>query len=119
MLIAVPRFIIQPIIENAFIHGLSQNSGTIRIDTWKEDDQLVIRIEDNGKGMTPEQLRLLLAKLYEKDSQYDHLKDKKFAGIGLSNILERLKILYGEAFEIQIESEEAQGTQITMKLPKR
>jgi two-component system sensor histidine kinase YesM len=118
MLIGVPRFIIQPIIENAFIHGLSQSSGTIGIESWIDNEKLVIKITDNGKGMSQEQLRTLLSKLYEPENAPNHLKDEKFAGIGLSNVVERLQILYGDAFAIQIESQVDQGTQITIMLPR-
>jgi signal transduction histidine kinase len=101
----IPPLILQPIVENAVRHGLlsKKEGGTIRISTRKQQNFLVIRVEDNGVGMPEEKVRLLLQ---------DRLPG---AGVGVSNVNNRLKSIYGE--ELQIESREGKGTGVTIRIP--
>ena len=115
----VPRFFLQPLIENALIHGLSQSGGMIRVKAWVDTGKLIVYVEDNGAGMdavTLTKLRHKLAMSSEQE-QPEMEKHKGFSSIGLSNVNERMRMTYGDEFEMQMESEPGQGTRITMFIP--
>lgn len=104
--------IIQPIVENAFIHGLEakEGEGEIKIDV-NMTDSLYIIVEDDGIGMTGETLEEI------KDSLNDYARLTR-SSIGLNNVNQRIKLLYGDKYGLLIESEENKGTKITIQLPK-
>lgn len=105
--------IIQPIVENAFVHGLELKEGTGEIYIYiEEKEQLVIHVIDNGVGIGEKKLQELRNKLNDMESL-----DKN--NIGLSNVNLRIKLLYGEDYGIIINSRENIGTAVTILLPKR
>ncbi|MEQ7049749.1 sensor histidine kinase [Paenibacillaceae sp. P-4] len=117
----VPRFMIQPIIENAIIHGFHQYGGQIEIEAYTvkvdEESSLLIKIHDNGVGMTPERLQELITKL--ENGQGEAAPNKSgFSGIGVTNVYQRLKLIYGGKFLMRISSEVDVGTTITLQLPQ-
>ena len=95
--------LLQPIVENSLKHGLREKleGGAILIRATARDGRLVIEVEDNGIGI-PE---ARLAKVYEE-------------GIGISNVHERLRVLYGGDFTMDITSHEGQGTRIRIEVPE-
>jgi len=99
----VPSMLLQPIVENAIKHGLAPRlaGGQIHIRTHRRDGRLAIEIDDNGMGMSPERLREVYG-----------------GGIGISNVHERLRLLYGDQFEMDIRSQAGQGTQIRIEIPE-
>jgi two-component system, LytTR family, sensor kinase len=99
----VPSMLLQPMIENCIKHGLAPRleGGEIHIRTRLADGRLSIEIEDNGMGIPPERL----AEVYG-------------GGIGISNVHERLRLLYGDQFKMDIRSQEGQGTQIRIEIPE-
>jgi len=99
----VPSMLLQPIVENAIKHGLAPRlaGGQIHIRTHRRDGRLAIEIDDNGMGMSPERLREVYG-----------------GGIGISNVHERLRLLYGVQFEMDIRSQAGQGTQIRIEIPE-
>ena len=99
----VPSMLLQPMIENSIKHGLDPRleGGQIHIRTRRTDGRLYIEIEDNGVGISRERL----AEVYG-------------GGIGISNVHERLRLLYGDQFKMDIRSEEGQGTQIHIEIPE-
>jgi two-component system LytT family sensor kinase len=99
----VPSMLLQPIVENAIKHGLAPRlaGGQIHLRTLRRDGRLTIEIEDNGLGMSPERLQEVFA-----------------GGIGISNVHERLRLLYGDQFEMRIRSREGEGTQIRIDIPE-
>ncbi len=107
----VPVFVLQPLIENAVIHGISkkEQGGRITILTEQKDGCLHIRVSDTGVGMDPETLQGLLQKLKGGAS------DTR-VGIGIGNLYQRLCSLYGED-AMQISSEAGKGTQIDIMIP--
>jgi two-component system sensor histidine kinase YesM len=116
----VPRFFLQPLIENALIHGLNQSAGTIVLQACVEEDTLIVAVEDSGLGMPEEALQRLRQRLAsgaerEKSDVESH---KGFSSIGLSNVSERMRMTYGEGFVMQIDSKEGEGTRITMFIPR-
>lgn len=101
----IPKLIIQPFIENSFFHGFAgMNSGNINVFINKNDDLLLIEILDNGHGM---------------DCSKDVTTQKKyhFTGIGINNVDERIRLLYGESYGIEVQSEVGSGTSIMIHLP--
>ncbi|MCI6677061.1 MAG: sensor histidine kinase [Clostridiales bacterium] len=107
----IPKMILQPFVENAFFHAFpNEQKGTIEIFVRALDGKLQIQIEDDGVGMTSERLM----KLTEKNRKVEH-----FGGIGINNVDDRLQLIYGQEYGIQIQSEENNGTTVTIFLPKR
>lgn len=106
----VPKLILQPFVENAFFHAFPQGEkGTISIFVRQSNSLLKVEIEDNGIGMSSETLRDLLDK---KNVSREH-----FTGIGVNNVDDRMKLIYGENYGILVESQERQGTRITVCFP--
>jgi two-component system LytT family sensor kinase len=99
----VPSMLLQPIVENALKHGLAGKlgGGELTIRTESRDGRLVIAIEDNGAGIPKERM----AQVFED-------------GIGISNVHERLRVLYGSDFRMDISSQEGEGTRISIDIPE-
>lgn len=117
----VPRFILQPIIENAYKHGFTGKSGFITINADKVEENLQISVSDNGLGMDTNTLsslqeRLMLNKRQIIEGSADN-GSNHLSGIGLSNVYERLKLIYGEQFQMTIQSENNLGTRVVMIFP--
>lgn len=106
--IEVPVLCIQPIVHNAIIHGIlpKDGKGEIVINVQRTDDELLVNIEDNGIGMTEVEVINAYKKGYGSG-----------CGIGISNVNERLKLLYGENYGLKIESEYMEGTTVFFKIP--
>lgn len=108
----VPKLILQPFVENAFFHAFPEGrSGRIQVFVKESGDNLKFDIKDDGIGIKTEQLRAL----YEKDSK----KSEHFTGIGIGNVDDRIKLIYGLDYGINIVSEEGEGTTVTLILPKK
>ena len=108
----VPKMFIQPIVENAVFHGLAENidqNSMITISCHHDTQYFVISVIDNGVGMSKETLQKLRTELNEDDSPKN--------SIGLKNVVARMKLLFGETFEIQIDSVKGEGSIFTLKFP--
>lgn len=115
----VPRFFLQPIIENAIIHGNYKNKKeTIKIIANEQiDTYLELFISDNGKGMDKLTLEQLRKKVFQLNSN-DYVKShQSFNGIGVQNVYQRMKLIYGEAFQFRIDSIEGEGTTLSFQIP--
>jgi two-component system, LytTR family, sensor kinase len=99
----VPSMLLQPIVENALKHGLRAKlgGGELTIRTATQDGRLVITIEDNGVGIPKERMKQVFGE-----------------GIGISNVHERLRVLYGSDFRMDITSREGEGTRIQIDIPE-
>lgn len=107
----IPKLIMQPFIENAFFHAFpSGRRGTIQIFIGQKEGKLEMQITDDGVGM--EQTKA--EQMVEQETKREH-----FSGIGIHNVQDRLKLLYGEGYGIHIDSEEREGTTVTITLPIR
>ncbi len=95
------KFILQPIVENAILHGFAKNKfdGRIIIDGYVEENDLVLTIADNGIGM-------------------EAPNKKGFSGIGIMNIQKRLKMNFGAAYGLEIESRPGEGTCVRIRIPR-
>jgi len=106
----LPGLTLQPLVENAIKHGIYPMStpGEILISALVEEENLVVRIRDNGVGITAEKLARIHAGVEVSTSGL---------GIGLQNVEQRLQILYGKSAVFVIESSEGKGTEVTLRIP--
>lgn len=104
--------LIQPIVENALLHGLEEveENGRIVIHIQKVQKRLIIDVYDNGCGMDQEELKQM------KQNMYNHPKDSS-KSIGLANIYQRIQLYYGKEYGLKVDSEKGVGTIFTMTLP--
>ncbi|MDR6553474.1 sensor histidine kinase [Paenibacillus qinlingensis] len=122
LLIQIPRFLLQPLIENAYIHGLKSKAGEITIvSRIAEDGRLQVEIQDSGVGMTPERLLTLRNHLEATPttSVVVEASSPSLSGIGIHNVFERLRMIYGLRFDYEIESNLGRGTQIILRFPQQ
>lgn len=105
--------LLQPIVENAFVHGLEGKEGTGNIDITinKKDKFLVIEVADNGLGIQKDKLDYLIKKIND-------FGDDINKSIGLSNVNQRIRLCYGENYGINIESKLNEGTKVSILLPE-
>lgn len=114
----VPCFFLQPLIENSILHGFDEKSGTITITSKMEGDGVRISVADNGKGLTPDQLQQLQAELQLTDSfEAENRNQSSFTGIGIGNVYQRMHLIYGYKFQMNIVNLSSGGTQITFYIP--
>ena len=99
----VPSMLLQPLVENSIKHGLSGKveGGTIRIRTRRTESKLHLLVEDDGIGIPEARLATLLDQ-----------------GIGVSNVNERLKVLFGNQYRMWIDSQPGRGTSIQIEMPE-
>lgn len=111
-----PRFILQPLVENSMIHGLSKKRGTkrIKIAILMDQKYAIIEVSDNGAGIPQEKLAMLTQILNGK--MIDPVFEADGSGIGLSNVSERIKAFFGMESGISITSVTGEGTSCTLKL---
>ncbi|MBQ1424270.1 MAG: sensor histidine kinase, partial [Lachnospiraceae bacterium] len=103
------KITLQPIIENAIYHGINGlvDDGEIIISVRSDGDDIVMSVEDNGTGMSEEQIDAIMNKEHS---------DR--AGIGIKNVNDRLKIYFGSAYGITIDSVPDEGTRVDIRMPK-
>lgn len=113
----VPQLIIQPVVENAVKYGLKPKSGTgvIAVNAREEDGCLEITVMDNGVGMEPERLQTVQERL-ESPETVKHPKSKR-ASLGLKNVYDRIKLMFGDTYGLEISSFENIGTMVKYRLP--
>ena len=112
MQVRLPSFTLQPIVENAFLHGLSrrEENGRILLRIWQEGDLLYVSVMDNGAGMTVEQLAALRERMQQSE--------QTGRGIGLGNISRRISMLYPGG-DLRIYSKPNRGTVIQCIIPQK
>ena len=113
----VPQLIIQPVVENAVKYGLKPKDGTgvIAVNAKEEEGCLVITVMDNGVGMEPERLKAVQKRL-ESPETVKHPRSKR-ASLGLKNVYDRIKLMFGDAYGLEISSFENIGTMVKYRLP--
>lgn len=109
----IPRFILQPIVENAISHGLGNltSVGTLEISAFEKNDRLYIQIEDDGEGMDQEKV----AEIVRFINTEKPVEGKK--NIGIRNVNQRIKLACGEQYGIIIENTPYQESRFTIQLP--
>ncbi|MCM3781584.1 sensor histidine kinase [Neobacillus mesonae] len=107
----MPKMILQPMIENAIFHGLSEleEDGIITIRIHLRDSDIAIEVSDNGVGMDPHTIQHFMEERLDAD--------KGSMGIGLRNVQRRIQLHFGELYRLQVYSEVGEGTMFTIMLP--
>ena len=105
------KLILQPILENAINYGVSgmDDCGEIRVTGRLEDGNVILSVTDNGIGMSEEQVALILT-----DSSRMH---KRGSGVGLVNVNNRIRLLFGGEYGLTVESEPDEGTTVSVRIP--
>jgi two-component system, LytTR family, sensor kinase len=103
MELIVPSMILQPLVENSIKHGLSRKvgAGSITIRSRRENGRAIIEVEDDGMGFLP-----------------DRLDQPMSSGIGLANVRERLRVIYGATYQLKLTSEPGKGTCARIEVPE-
>lgn len=110
----IPRFILQPIVENAIVHGFDKKTaiGTLEMTVEKEEERLVISVIDDGVGITLEKVEELNEFINKEER-----KKETTRSIGIKNVNQRIKLLCGNEYGIIIKSEKGYGSNIIINLP--
>lgn len=108
----IPKLILQPLVENAIFHGIAPkgSNGTIKIEFVKEDTCIRISVTDNGVGIDGKEIPQILNGRRNKET-------RGFSNIGITNIKERLKLYFGEQYDIRISSSLGFGTTVEFCIP--
>ncbi len=109
----MPRLILQPIVENSIVHGLAEKEddiGHLKISLKEEVESLLFTVEDDGRGMTQEEIEALL---HPKERE-----DDDNTSIGIENVLGRLKLNFGERGQVWMESRIGRYTRTFLRIPK-
>lgn len=108
--LTVPKMLLQPLAENAVIHGLeNRREGTLYISAHTQEDDLLVIVQDDGEGMSPERLDDIRRMLEEETPDSGQ--------IGLRNIHRRIRLSCGEKYGLTIDSAPRSGTKVTVRLP--
>ena len=111
----IPRFTLQPLVENAIFHGIepkgSAGEVTLRVERDTANGDVLIHLTDDGVGMTPEQAAKALQEPGPEEAA------AKYRHVGMWNVHKRLQYSFGEAYGLSIKSEPDIGTTVTIRLP--
>lgn len=112
---SMPSMILQPIIENSVNHGIREKEGEghIRLHVWADENDICIEIDDDGIGIDPATAR----KIMSGESAHS-LSGRDSEGIGLDNVIKRLRSYYGREDVFEIKPGEEGGTMVTLFIPK-
>ena len=102
--------LLQPIVENSVYHGLDEGENVqIWVDIFTEDEMVHISVTDNGRGISQEVLKAI------EEGQW---RKNRFNKIGLSNVKERIQIIFGKQYGLAVKSTVGKGTVVTMTIPR-
>ena len=109
----IPKLILQPIVENAIVHGIEKmvGSGIINISGAVSGNNIILKVTDNGLGINEDRIKTILSAPEHAGRTNGH------TNIGLRNVDRRIKIYYGEEYGVQIQSREGRGTTVTLSFP--
>ena len=112
--ILIPKFTLQPIVENCIIHGFEEETeyNSIVITAKIHENIFEISVTDNGKGIQPRKVR-------ELEYALNHQEGLKFSHVGIQNVHERIRHIYGNEYGLKIQSFENDGTRVTACFPIR
>lgn len=108
----VPKLLLQPLVENAIYHGIKNKRGIGRIVIRgiKRDTEMLFLVQDNGKGMSQEEIQQLRKKIENRE-------EKEAGNFGLRNVNERIKTYYGESYGLTLEQNQGGGITVLVLLP--
>ncbi|QTH44535.1 sensor histidine kinase [Cohnella sp. LGH] len=104
----IPRLLLHPLVENAIVHGFENKVGNVDLSIVcrRSGDELEVEIKDNGIGMSEETLAAIRGGTHQ-------------GGIGINNVHNRIRLYYGEAYGLDIDSESGIGTRVSLRIPYR
>ena len=107
--VEIPKFIIQPLVENYFVHGIDyqRQDNAIKVHAYREGEKIIVAVVDNGKGITANRLEEIRERLNQTEIETEQ-------SIGLRNVHERLQRFFGESYGLTIEGKEGEGTTIRL-----
>lgn len=111
------KLILQPLVENALYHGIKnkRQGGTISVRARRKGkDEVLLEVEDNGIGFTPEKLAQLRAELEDDSGDF-----KLESGFGIGNVNKRIRLYYGKPYGLSVESAYTAGTCVTLVIPAK
>jgi two-component system sensor histidine kinase YesM len=122
---SIPKLILQPLVENALLHGIPRKAGgQIAIQVFRREKTLVIKVTDNGKGMTREEIEQLRngssgssGSPGSPESPGRGTASSRFRKVGFSNVRERIALIYGNQFGVDITSFPGAFTCVELTLP--
>lgn len=108
------KLMLQPLVENAIYHGMEfmDGDGMIMVKAWSKEDELYLSVADNGLGMTEDKVEMILTGKSTSGNG-------RGSGIGVKNVNERIKLYFGEAYGLTIDSEPDEGTTVIIHLPAK
>jgi two-component system sensor histidine kinase YesM len=110
--LAIPRFLLQPLVENAIYHGTGERQGRVDITIRSSGaNTVLLKVEDNGSGLDPQTFEQMLTE--------DGDASRRGLGIGLSYVNRLLKRFFGEHVQIRLEDLSDVGTTLTIEIPKK
>ena len=103
------KFILQPFVENSILHGINKigNNGFISAKAWRDVDNVIFEVTDNGCGITQEEFEKI----------YDASTGTYKTGYGISNVHKRIFNVFGQGYGVWIDSKEYSGTKVTIRIP--
>jgi two-component system sensor histidine kinase YesM len=113
----VLKLILQPLVENALYHGIKnkRKGGTIIVRAMqRNENEVLLEVEDNGIGFTAEKLEQLLAELNDDSGELNFE-----SGFGIGNVNKRIRLYYGKQYGLTVKSEYSVGTCATLIIPAR
>ncbi|KRE98890.1 hypothetical protein ASG89_28410 [Paenibacillus sp. Soil766] len=115
----VPKLFLQPLIENVIEHAMDEDIVTVRIATYIEEDQFIITVSDDGKGIHEERMAQVEAHMYKESNEHgarDGFGFKK-KGFALRNVHWRIRLLFGPEYGLFLDRTHRQGTHFIVKIP--
>ena len=105
----MPKLLVQPLVENSIQHGIDMQSGSgmLTVIARRQENEVIIEIEDNGVGMAPEKVRQVM--------EVPQVTDRPH--LGIKNVNDRIKLHYGAAWGLTIHSALGKGTRIVLRIP--
>jgi sensor histidine kinase YesM len=111
----IPTMVLQPVLENALVHGVrpAEDEAVVAITAADEGGSLCLEVRDNGGGMPPE----LVEQILHGPANEPAADGRPSTGVGMRNVRDRLRLIYGERVRLTIESREGEGTLVRIVIP--
>lgn len=114
------KMTLQPLIENAIYHGIKnkRGQGLVSIGGYADDTSIVLTVQDNGAGMTPERLAQLREELEQPAGSRSLLGNEQEGGFGLLNVHHRIRLYFGPSYGVEMDSTYMEGSTFKIRIPK-
>jgi len=110
----IPRMLIQPVVENAIVHGLDGKEGTVSLSAELQDAAVVVTVADDGKGMTADEL----SRVRESLRLTDGAQEPGIEHVALINIQKRIRVVCGDSYGVELDSAPDEGTRVRLRFAR-